>query len=84
MNAPPHSEDRRPFEPDRGQAAEWIPAQRTTSPNSIGYDVLDVTLADDELLAETELTVHLMIAANESDHPLDEQEIDHLLGLGAA
>ena len=84
MNAPPQSEDRRPFEPDRPQAAEWIPAQRTSSPISLGRDVLDVHLADDELLAETELTVHLMVAANERDYQLSQQEVDYLLGLGAA
>ena len=44
-------------------------------------DQLDVPLEDSELLAEVELTTNLIIAASESDGPLDQNEIDQLLGL---
>lgn len=46
-------------------------------------DVLDVTLHDDELSAETELTVLLMVAANDAAEtvPLPQHEVDRLLGV---
>lgn len=57
-----------------------LPAQRR--PHQ--HDVLDVTLHDEELRAETDLTAQLMIAVNDADHdgPLPQDEIDRLLGLG--
>lgn len=42
-------------------------------------DSLDVSLHDGELAEEVELTVRLIVAANESDRPLSEQEVDDLL-----
>jgi hypothetical protein len=39
-----------------------------------------VSLDDDELRAETELTVLLMIAANGSDGSLSQQNVDRVLG----
>ena len=44
-------------------------------------DQLNVPLEDSELLAEVELTTNLIIAASESDGPLDQDQIDQLLGL---
>jgi hypothetical protein len=44
-------------------------------------DQLNVPLEDSELLAEVELTTNLIIAASESDSPLDQEQIDNLLGL---
>lgn len=57
-----------------------LPAQRHPR------DVLDVTLHDEELRTETELTAMLMIAVNDAvdtdEHgPLPQSEIDRLLGL---
>jgi len=44
-------------------------------------DQLNVPLEDAELLAEVELTTNLIIAASEADSPLDQEQIDRLLGL---
>ena len=44
-------------------------------------DQLNVPLEDAELLAEVELTTNLIIAASEADAPLDQAEVDRLLGL---
>lgn len=44
-------------------------------------DQLNVPLEDSELLAEVELTTNLIIAASESATPLDQEQIDQLLGL---
>ena len=44
-------------------------------------DPLDVELEDSELLEEVVLTTSLIAAANQSDGPLDVEEIDRLLGL---
>ena len=44
-------------------------------------DQLNVPLEDSELLAEVELTTNLIIAASESDGPLEQDQIDQLLGL---
>jgi hypothetical protein len=44
-------------------------------------DQLDVPLEDAELLAEVELTTNLIIAASEADAPLDQAEVDRLLGV---
>jgi hypothetical protein len=46
-------------------------------------DYLDVSLQDDELLAEIELATSLMIVASRSDHRLTRAEVDHALGIGA-
>ncbi|MCW2835249.1 MAG: hypothetical protein JWN68_3202 [Nocardioides sp.] len=45
------------------------------------HDQFDVTLKDDDLLGEVELTTTLIIAASESDDHLDQDEIDRLLGV---
>lgn len=84
MNAPPT---------DR-QATRRVPAQRHPQrhPQRPSQrpprqrDVLDVTLNDEELRAETELTALLMVAVNDAvdtddDGPLPQDQIDRLLGL---
>lgn len=45
------------------------------------HDQFDVTLEDDDLLDEVELTTSLIIAASESDEPLSQARIDELLGV---
>ena len=45
------------------------------------YDALDVSLHDNDLAAEVELTANLMVAANESDCRLTQCDIDRILGL---
>ena len=45
------------------------------------HDQFDVTLEDDDLLGEVELTTTLIIAASESDDHLSPAEIDELLGV---
>jgi uncharacterized membrane protein YebE (DUF533 family) len=42
-------------------------------------DSLDQPLHDSELMAEIELTSDLMIAAAQSDGPVEQEEIDALL-----
>ncbi|CAN5216898.1 MAG: hypothetical protein JWP10_506 [Nocardioidaceae bacterium] len=42
---------------------------------------LDERLRDDEVLDEIDLTTDLMIAATESEGPLEQSEVDHILGL---
>jgi hypothetical protein len=44
-------------------------------------DQFDVSLEDDDLLGEVELTTTLIIAASEADEHLDQDEIDRLLGV---
>ena len=44
-------------------------------------DQFDVSLEDDDLLAEVELTTNLIIAATESDERLSPEEIDRILGV---
>lgn len=44
-------------------------------------DSLDVSLEDYDLQEEVELTVHLMVAANESDRPLSQRLVDEILGV---
>jgi len=45
-------------------------------------DYLDVSLVDDELLAEVELTANLIVAAADSDGPLSAADVDRLLFAG--
>lgn len=54
------------------------------SPTRAGRDALDVSLHDNELADEVELTVRLMVAANESDDPLGQQQVDAILGVPPA
>ncbi|HET9501449.1 MAG TPA: hypothetical protein VFO98_14435 [Marmoricola sp.] len=44
-------------------------------------DPFDVDLQDDDLLSEVELTARLIVAANESEGPLDTDDIDRILGI---
>ncbi len=44
-------------------------------------DQFDVSLEDDDLMGEVELTTTLMIAASESDEHLTPEQIDRLLGI---
>ena len=44
-------------------------------------DQFDVELEDNDLLVEVELTASLIVAANQSDRHLSEEEIDHILGV---
>ncbi len=75
MNAPPTDP----------QTTGRFPAQRQPNRPTHQHDVLDVTLHDDELQAEMELTALLMVAVNDADTdepgPLPQAEIDRLLGL---
>jgi len=48
----------------------------------VSGDNLDVSLVDQVLLAELELTISLMVAANGSEQHLTPDEIDDLLGVG--
>jgi hypothetical protein len=45
---------------------------------------LDVSLQDDELLAEIQLATRLMIEASQRDRRLSRTEIDDVLGVGTA
>lgn len=45
------------------------------------HDQFDVTLEDQELLREVELTTNLIIAASETDEHLSLDEIDQILGV---
>lgn len=63
-----------------GAAVLPAPRRGTTPPSRTTRDALDVSLDDDELRAETELTVLLMIATNGSDGSLSQQDVDRVLG----
>jgi hypothetical protein len=45
------------------------------------HDQFDVTLEDEDLLGEVELTTNLIIAASESEDHLSAAEIDQILGV---
>jgi hypothetical protein len=45
------------------------------------HDQFDVTLEDQDLLREVELTTNLIIAASETDEHLSVAEIDQILGV---
>jgi hypothetical protein len=45
------------------------------------HDQFDVTLEDQDLLREVELTTNLIIAASESDEALSQEQIDAILGV---
>jgi hypothetical protein len=51
-------------------------------PPVTGEDSLDVSLHDNELADEVELTVGLIVAINESERPLTVEEVDEFLGVG--
>ncbi|MBM9458427.1 hypothetical protein JK386_00750 [Nocardioides sp. zg-536] len=44
-------------------------------------DQFDISLDDDDLLVEVELTTNLIIAATASDDRLPQYEIDRILGV---
>lgn len=44
-------------------------------------DQFDVSLEDPDLLGEVEMTTNLIIAASEAAGPLDQDEIDAILGV---
>jgi hypothetical protein len=44
-------------------------------------DQFDVSLEDDDLLDEVELTASLMVAANQAERHLTQAEIDEVLGV---
>lgn len=44
-------------------------------------DALHVSLHDDELFEELQLTTDLIIAASQADEPLGPRDVDRLLGL---
>lgn len=45
------------------------------------FDQFDITLEDDDLFGEVELTANLMVAASETEERLSEAQIDRILGL---
>jgi hypothetical protein len=45
------------------------------------HDQFDISLEDQDLLVEVELTTNLIIAASEADGPLGQDEIDRILGI---
>jgi hypothetical protein len=47
----------------------------------VSTDPFDVELQDDELLDEVELTANLIVAANDSEGRLSNEDIDRILGL---
>ena len=47
-------------------------------------DQFDVSLEDPDLLGEVEMTTNLIIAASEAAGPLDQDEIDAILGVTSA
>ena len=47
----------------------------------VSGDPFDVELEDADLLDEVDLTTTLIAAANQSEGPLSDEEIDRLLGL---
>jgi hypothetical protein len=67
------------------QAARARLAARRERPDEVdvapGDDVLDVSLEDTELLSEVALLTDVIIAAGQSEVPLDQQQIDGILGL---
>jgi hypothetical protein len=61
-----------------------VPRQGRPTPGiAPGRDALDVQLDDPELRAEMELTVQLMVRANESPVALSQEEIDTCLGVAS-
>ena len=67
------------------QAARARLAARRGRPDEVdvapGDDVLDVSLEDTELLGEVALLTDVIIAAGQSEVPLDQKQIDGILGL---
>jgi hypothetical protein len=53
----------------------------TTRPREGAVDPFDVSLEDGELMDEVELTASLIVAANQSEVPLTDEQIDTILGV---
>jgi hypothetical protein len=62
----------------RGQG--WHGRARKREGESV-HDQFDVTLEDQDLLREVELTTNLIIAASETEEHLTTDEIDAILGV---
>jgi hypothetical protein len=62
-----------------GQPRDSRYDRRTTAEEESVSDPFDVTLEDQDLLGEVELTTNLIIAASEVDRPLTQEEIDRVL-----
>jgi hypothetical protein len=59
----------------------WPPAAVATRKGTSMGDQLDVPLEDAVLLEEVELISTLMVAASEAEGPMEQSEIDRLLGV---
>lgn len=57
-------------------------AERHVAPESVtGRDSLDVSLCDPELHDEVELTLSLIVAANDAEGRVSPEEVDRILGV---
>jgi hypothetical protein len=54
---------------------------RTWQDEEGAVDPFDVSLEDGELMDEVELTASLIVAANQSDDKLTDEQIDAILGV---
>ena len=54
---------------------------RTWQDEEGAVDPFDVSLEDGELMDEVELTASLIVAANQSDENLTDEQIDAILGV---
>lgn len=70
-----------PRGPSRGVALVWPQGGSRKDVPGMTVDRLDVSLEDGELLGEVELTVRLILAANDSDSRLSPHEVDRILGI---
>lgn len=61
-------------------AVPWGFAKRGAERGMVS-DQFDVSLEDDELMREVELTANLIVAASQSDDRLSTEEIDRILGV---
>lgn len=66
---------------EQAARARLSAARATTSGMAGQPDTLDVPLHDDDLGHEVELVGHFIVAANESDGPLSQEDIDRILGV---
>lgn len=72
-----------PRGPSRGVGLVHPQGQRRKDAPGMTADRLDVSLEDGELLGEVELTVRLILAANDSDSRLSPHEVDRILGIAS-
>jgi hypothetical protein len=59
-------------------------ADSRTGQRGVVVDRLDVELEDAELLSEVELTAALIVAANQAERHLSDDEVDAIHGLSAS